>query len=111
MNPCKVAIGASEVIELGLLADPEDAVGHDAHQEDEKARRESNQRAPEIAFGVNCFDGRNAEIEHEQRHGYGEDAITQSSEALDALAGNAIVERMHRMKSSGLAVGGQKLPG
>lgn len=38
MNPGQVAVGAGEVVELGLLANPEDAEGHDAHQEDYDAR-------------------------------------------------------------------------
>ena len=40
MNPGEVAVGAGEVVELSLLADPENSVGHDAHKEDEQARRE-----------------------------------------------------------------------
>ena len=39
VDPGEIAVGAGEVVELGLLADPEDAVGHDAHQEDDEARR------------------------------------------------------------------------
>ena len=39
VNPGEIAVGAGEVVELGLLADPEDAVGHDAHEENEQARR------------------------------------------------------------------------
>lgn len=40
VDPGEIAIGAGEVVELSLLADPEDSVGHDAHEEDEQARRE-----------------------------------------------------------------------
>jgi hypothetical protein len=32
VNPREIAIGAAEVIKLGLPADPEDAEGQDAHQ-------------------------------------------------------------------------------
>ena len=39
VNPGQIAVGAGEVVELSLLADPEDAEGHDAHQEDYEARR------------------------------------------------------------------------
>ena len=37
VNPGKIAVGARELVELGLLADPEDAVGHDAHEKNENA--------------------------------------------------------------------------
>ena len=46
-----------EVVELGLLADPEDAVGHDAHEEDDEARREDDERAAEIVLGVDGLGG------------------------------------------------------
>ncbi len=39
VDPGEIAVGAGEVVELGLLADPEDAVGHDAHEKDDYARR------------------------------------------------------------------------
>ena len=38
VDPGEIAVGAGEVVELGLLADPEDAVGHDAHEEYEQTR-------------------------------------------------------------------------
>jgi len=31
VNPGEIAVGAGEVVELGLLAYPENPVGHDAH--------------------------------------------------------------------------------
>ena len=92
VNPGEVAVGAGEVVELGLLADPEDAVGHDAHQKDEQAGREYEQGMPEIALGVNGFGGGDAEIEHEQGHGHGEDAVTEGGEAFDTFSCNAVVE-------------------
>ena len=100
VNPGEIAVGAGEVVELGLLADPEDADGHDAHQKDER-RGESAMRAwPEIALGVDGFGGGDAEIEDEQGHGYGEDAVAEGGEAFNVLSCNAVVERGHLRESS-----------
>ena len=63
---------------------------------------------PEIALGVNGFGGRDAEVEYEQGHGNGEDAVAKGSEALDALSGNTVVEGVHRKEFSGLRGRGQK---
>jgi len=38
------------VVELGLLSDPEDAVGHDAHEEDEEAWGECDEHAAKVVF-------------------------------------------------------------
>ena len=56
---------------------------------------------PEIALGVDGFDGGDAEIEHEQSHGDGEDAVAEGGEAFDALSGNTVVEGVHRKESNG----------
>ena len=40
--------------------------------------------------------GEDVEIEHEESHGHGNDAVTQGGEALDALSGNTVVQRVHR---------------
>src|SRR3984893_18553536 len=86
VNPREVAVGACELIELRLLADPEDAVGHHAHQEDKNARGEHNQDAPEIALGVNGFPGGDVKVKHKQGHGHRKDAIAEGGEALYALS-------------------------
>ncbi len=95
VDPGEIAVGAGEVVELSLLADPEDAVGHDAHEEDEQARGECDERAAKVGFGVNGFGGGDAEVEDEQGHGDGEDAVTEGGDAVDALTGNTVVERVH----------------
>jgi len=101
LNPGEIAVGASEVVELGLLADPEDAVGHDAHQEYDKAWGERDQGVPEIVLGMDSFGGGDAEVEHEQGHGDREEAVTECGEAFDALSGNAVVQGVHRKEFSG----------
>ena len=97
----------SEVVELGLLADPEDAVGHDAHGIDDQAGGEYDEGVLEIALRVYGFDGGDAEIEHEQGHGDGEDAVAEGGEAFDALSGNTVVEGVHRKESNGSRGSGQ----
>lgn len=101
VNPGEVAIGTGEMVELGLLADPEDAKGHNTHQKDQQARGEYEERFPEIVLGVDGFAGGNPEIEDEEGHGHGEYAIAERGKAFDGLSGNAVVERWHRRESSG----------
>jgi len=95
VNPGEIAVGAGELIELRLLADPEDANGHYAHQKEKQPGRECDQHVPQIALGVHRVVGGNAEIEHEQCHGHGEDAVAEGGQAFDALSGNAVVKRVH----------------
>lgn len=95
VNPGEIAVGASEIVYLSLLADPEDAVGHDAHEKDDEARRKDDERAAEVVLGVDGLGGGDAEVENEQGHGDGEDAVAESGDALDVLTGNTVVERVH----------------
>ena len=95
VDPGQIAVGAGEIVELGLLADPEDAVGHDAHHENDEAWRENNESMAEVVLGVDSFGGGDAKVEHEQGHGNGEDSVAESGDAFDALACNAVVEGWH----------------
>ena len=95
VDPGEIAVGAGEIVELSLLADPEDAVGHDAHQEDDEARRENNESVAEVVFGVDCFGGGDAEIEDKQGHGDGEDSVAEGGDAFHTLSCNTVVERWH----------------
>src|SRR5271156_733669 len=95
VDPGEVAVGAGEVVELGLLADPEDAVGQNAHQKNQQTRGERDEDAAEVVLGVNGFGGGDAKVEDEQGHGHGEDSVAEGSDALDALSGNAVVESVH----------------
>jgi hypothetical protein len=62
---------------------------------------------PEIVLAVNGFGGWDAEIEHQQSHGDGEDAVTEGGQTLDTLSGNAVVQGAHRKEFSGLSGQGQ----
>ena len=46
-------------------------------------------------LGVNGFGGGDAQVEDEQGHGNGEDAVAEGGDAFDALACNAVVEGWH----------------
>ncbi len=95
VDPGEVAVGAGEIVELSLLAHPEDAVGHDAHEKDDETRRECEKDAAEIVFGVDGFGGGDAEVEDEQGHGDGEYAIAEGGDAFDALSCNAVIQGRH----------------
>jgi len=58
---------------------------------------EGQQKMPKIALAVNRAGRGNTQVENQQRHGHGEDAVAQRSEPFDALACNAVVEGQHRM--------------
>ena len=109
VNPREVAVGAGELVELRLLADPEDAVRHDAHQKYDETGREHDQGMPEVMLGMNGFAGGDAEVKHEKGHGYGEDAVAEGSETLDIFSCNAVVERVHQRESIGLSGSEQNL--
>jgi hypothetical protein len=105
VDPGEIAVGAGEVVELRLLPDPEDPVGHDAHQKDKQARGEREQQAAEIVLGVDGFGGGDAQVEDQQRHGDGEDAVAEGGDALHTLPCNAVVEGTHpREFSIGIGV-------
>ena len=52
-------------------------------------------------LGVNGGGGGYAEVEDEQGHGDGEEAVAEGGEAFDTLSGNAVVEGVHRKEFSG----------
>ena len=95
MYPDEIAVGAGEVVELSLLPDPENPVGHDAHEENDEARRERDENAAKVVLGVNGLGRWYAKVEDQQGHRHGEDTVAQGCEAVDVLTCNTIVERMH----------------
>ncbi len=95
VDPGEIAVGAGEVVELGLLADPEDAVGHDAHQKDDEARRENNESAAKVVLGVDGSGGGDMQVEDEQGHGDSEDSVAEGGDAFHTLSCNTVVERWH----------------
>ncbi|HEX7158959.1 MAG TPA: hypothetical protein VF214_08100 [Edaphobacter sp.] len=78
-----------------VCSDPEDAESEEAHQVDEQARGEGEQDAAEVVLAVHGFGSGNFQVEHEQGHGDGEDAVAEGSEAFDALSGDLVVGGGH----------------
>jgi len=95
VNPRQAAVGACEVVELGLLADPENSQGQETHHVYQQPRRQGHQSVPQFVLTVNCFSRRSAKIEHQQRHGHGKNAVTQGRQAFHTLAGNPVVGSAH----------------
>ena len=54
-----------QMIQLGLLPDPEDAESHKAHRLHQNTRRELHKVAPEIVFGMHRSDCGSAQVRHE----------------------------------------------
>lgn len=83
------------MVELSLLPDPENSERQKAHHVNAQPRRQIPQREPEAVFRVNRFDGRRAQVQHQQRHGDGKYAVAQSSKSRHALPGDLVVGRRH----------------
>jgi hypothetical protein len=78
------------------------------HHVHDHLRRECQQRVPQILLAVNSIGGGDAQVEHEERHGHGENAVAKGGEALDALAGDLIAVRGHRRRKDSRRGGGAK---
>ena len=83
------------MVELGLLAGPEDAEGEKAHAVGHVLGRVGAESCQQRTFGVNGLGRGNVQVEDEQGHGNGEDAVTERGEALQIAALNAVVECGH----------------
>lgn len=74
VNPGEVTVGTADVIELSLLADPENSEGQEAEEINEKLGGERRHAAKQIVFGVNGFTRWSVEFEEEESHSH-EDAV------------------------------------
>ncbi len=101
VDPGKAAVGAGEVVELRLLANPENTKRDKAHQVRDELGSETAQSGAKFRATVNGFAGRNAQIKHQKRHGDGEDSVAQSGETLHALAGNGVICSSYRHRFTG----------
>ena len=95
VDPGEVAGALADVIELGLLAGPEDAEGEKAHAVGHPLWAECAEGGGKFAFAVNLRGGGDVEVEDEERHGHGKDAIAEGCEALEIAALDAVVEGGH----------------
>ncbi len=76
------------MIELSLLAHPEDSQGQEAQQVHHEARRESGQGPPKVMLAMNRLGHGDVEVEDQQGHGHGKNAIAHGGEPLRTLAGD-----------------------
>lgn len=67
--------GTVEMIQLGLLSDPENAQREEAHKVNEKLGSKRKERAPQIPFVMDQLACGNMKLQQEQRHGHREDAV------------------------------------
>jgi hypothetical protein len=97
MDPGEAYVRTFQMIQLRLLADPENAEGEKAHEIDEDIGSKAEQRVKEVAIAMDDFGGGQAEVDGEKGHGDGENAVTQSGEALHAVTGETVVRGIRGM--------------
>jgi hypothetical protein len=95
MNPGQSPAGSRPVIELGLLADPQDAERVKARPVHDELGAERHQRVPHLLVAVNDLGSRYSQVEHHQGHGHREDPVTERRQAFHALAGYLVMESVH----------------
>ena len=92
MNPGQVARAFFQMIELRLLAGPEDAEGEKAHAIGDPLRAQSFERYQQFALAVHLRGRGNVHVQHQQRHGHGKDAVAQGGQAFEAASLNPVVK-------------------
>ena len=95
MNPGEVARAFADVVELGLLAGPEDAQGEKAHAVGDPLRAQCGRALRAVRLGVHLGGGGDVQVEHQQRHGHGKDAVAQRGQPFHVAALDAVVEGGH----------------
>jgi len=66
-------------IELGLLADPEDPQRQEARQIGQQPRSQLGEQVRGVILGRHALRGRHLQIEDQQRHRDGEDAVGKAA--------------------------------
>ena len=97
VDPGEAHVRTFQMIELRLLADPENAESEKAHKIDEDVGSKAEQGVKKVAIAVDDFGGGEAKVDGEQSHGDGEDAVTECGESLHTVAGEAVVRGIHGM--------------
>ena len=91
----QVTVGALEMIELRLLADPENAERQEAQHIGEHAGREVHERAKQGRVIGNAMRFGDMDLQHDERHGNGKEPVAQSCDALDAATRKGVIEFCH----------------
>ena len=92
----KSRLPRSKVIQLRLLPRPEDAQSQAAHQIRDELRSQGHQRRLQLAFAMDRLFDWDMQVQHQQRHGNGEDAVAESRQPLETLPLDFVVESRHR---------------
>ena len=95
MQPREVAVGAGELAELGLLAEPEDAERHQGEQPRREPRRRGGERADERSLRADVGGVGRMEVEHQHSRREGENAVAQPRDPARLAAGQAVVVGLH----------------
>src|SRR6185295_18968664 len=90
VKPCEVAIGAVEMVEMRLLADPEYAERHEAEQICEKARPEAPDGRYQAGLGCDSFVSRDVDLHHDHRQRDREQTVAERSDSLDTGPCNSV---------------------
>jgi hypothetical protein len=91
MDPGEPEVTAIQVVELRLLAIPEDAEGKKAHQVDEQPRPYDGGQAVQRALAVDDVQ----HVQDQQGHRDGKDAVGQRRQPLEAGAGEPVIGGRH----------------
>ena len=83
------------MIQLRLLTEPKNPQRHEAHHVHDQPRGERCQAMPQIVLIVHGFHRGHTQIQHQQGHREGKDAIAEGREALHTLPGNPVIRRGH----------------
>ncbi len=90
-----MAITVGKGVQLCLLAIPENSQCHEAHDVADELGRGPGECAPQLALAVDHLAGGHVEIQNQQRHGHGEDAVAERRKPLQTLTGNLVVRSGH----------------
>ncbi|WP_242919781.1 DUF885 family protein [Caulobacter sp. CCUG 60055] len=80
---------------MQALADPEYAQGQEAQQVGDEAGGEPDQRAPELGLAMDRRVGRHPDLQDDQGHGDGEQAVAEGGDPLQAAACEQVVGFAH----------------
>jgi hypothetical protein len=92
IQPAQIAIRVLQMIEMRLLPDPENAEGHEAGEPRHDPRAESGEPPPKLSLRMDIDAFGNMNVEDQDSHGEGKNAVAQSGDPSDVLRGEAVVD-------------------
>ncbi len=84
-------VATCEATELRLLAIPKDTERQKAHQAGNQLRRHGGDGTAKVLLGVNSRFRGSVKVEHQQRHGHGENTIAERCETLHTLTRDQVI--------------------